>query len=101
MKLNRKLMRDFAKVVLPGYVLQSNRCLFVKGLLGYDLMEWQTVIELAQKWSEDGLVLQHLPSKKWRVFIGFHPINIGENDHGDLPTAIMKAVVAAAKSEEK
>jgi hypothetical protein len=86
MKPSRELTKDFMKSIDP-----TARYWPVDMSLDF-------ILDLVTYWSKDGLVLQHLPSKKWRVFIGFHPINIGENDHGDLPTAIMKAVVAAAKS---
>jgi len=92
---SKKLMREFAKVVLPGYYQAGTS----GTLFSHErrptvfLNNWQTVIELAEKWSEDGLVMQYLIKGKWRVFVGFNEAV----DDKHLPTAIMKAIVEAAR----
>ncbi len=103
MKPTKKLMRDFAKVVLPEYSPSEN----IDGWYFFDLpnktirlniQDWSVLIKIVRNWSKDGLVMQSLIDRKWRVYVGFHPHD-PKNDDKHLPTAIMKAVVAAAKSE--
>lgn len=102
MKPSKKLMRDFAKVVLPDAGHPPNwHCWWNDGEL-VDLSDWQTVIELAQKWWVDNYFMWALEcgaSMHWRVINQANDKTLSQDKH--LTTAIMKAVVSAAESEGK
>lgn len=116
--MTKRLYKDFAKVVLPGYV-QSKAYpnAFLSNTEEYSpvyLDQWQTVIELAQGWCDSQkaqMAIHYYPKDigdkevetKWLVDIRpiFHDIRIqfksGYNK--SLPIAIMRAVVEAARGK--
>ncbi len=91
MKPSKKLMRDFAKVVGLTHIAGE-------GGIQYALKEWRTVFNMVQKWCKIKNVHLVISLSKCATawYVGTQH---GGEEHKHLPTAIMKAVVAAAKSE--
>lgn len=103
--MTKRLYKDFAKVVLPGWV-QSKA--YPNAFLSNTeedsavyLDQWQTVIELARVWTQEsnnGLAI-FSSEDGWFVQIdNMFAYNAHyEATHKSLPIAVMRAIVEAAK----
>lgn len=113
MKPSKKLMRDFAKVVLPGCAMNKEfGWIAIHKRKGYRLDNLQTVVELAQKWCDAQraqMALHYFPAnidekdieQRWVAAIYYifkrHDETIRSGYEKNQITAIMKAVVEAGK----
>lgn len=109
-------MKDFAAVVLGknayeytsggDYCARESRWYVKKGYQnGFDLQDWETVINLAQKWGDKKAYDLHTSYEKgvnWAWFTSGTKTrwkSVSEAKNKSLLTAIMKAVVEAANGE--